>query len=63
MPTFQTAPSRRDCEPSVAQTPHTSGMLAALADGSVRLLASHMSPRTYWSAVTPNGGEILGPDW
>jgi hypothetical protein len=63
LPTFQTAPARRACNPSVAQTPHNSGMLVALADGSIRALAPHISPRTYWSAVTPNGGEPLGADW
>ena len=50
-------------QPSIAQTPHSAGMLVALADGSVRTLAPSMSPATYWGAVTPNGGEALGSDW
>ncbi len=61
--TFQVAPSLKDCDSALAQTPHRSGMLAALADGSVRTLAPGMSPTTYWGAVTPAGGEVLGVDW
>lgn len=61
--TFQAAPRVRDCHPGMPQTPHSSGMLTALADGSVRTLAPHMSPRTFWAAVTPKGGEVLGSDW
>jgi type II secretory pathway pseudopilin PulG len=61
--TFQTAPAIRDCDPRLAQSPHRSGMLAALGDGSVRMLSPSMSPATYWAAVTPAGGEVLGLDW
>lgn len=61
--TFQTVPSIRNCNPALAQTPHRSGMLVAMGDGSVRILAPGMSEATYWAAVTPAGGEILGPDW
>ena len=34
-----------------------------LADGSLRTLAPSMSGATWWAAVTPTGGEVLGPDW
>ncbi len=61
--TFQTAPRLADCDPRLAQTPHYSGMLVTLADGSVRTLAPGMSPATYWGAVTPADGEVLGNDW
>src|SRR5260221_8935668 len=61
--TFQTRPSLKDCDPRIAQTPHSGGMLVALADGSVRTLATGMSETTFWAAVTPNGGEVLGTDW
>lgn len=62
--TFQVAPSGDTlCNPSIAQTPHPGGMIAALADGSVRILSRGMSRETYWGAVTPAGGEILGDDW
>jgi prepilin-type N-terminal cleavage/methylation domain-containing protein len=63
--TFQIRPLPVDdkCNPRVAQTPHSGGMLAALGDGSVRTLAPGMSQTTYWGAVTPAGGEAPGPDW
>jgi prepilin-type N-terminal cleavage/methylation domain-containing protein len=61
--TFQVAPSLAKCNPYCAQTPHSSGMLVALGDGSVRSIAPGISNSTFWAAVTPNGGEILGGDW
>jgi hypothetical protein len=45
------------------QTPHRIGMFVALLDGSVRRLAPGISPTTFWAAVTPAGGEVLGSDW
>ena len=45
------------------QTPHRIGMLVALVDGSVRQIAPGISPTTFWAAVTPAGGEVLGSDW
>jgi len=38
-------------------------MLVALADGSVRTIAPSISAVTFWAAVTPAGGEMLGADW
>lgn len=61
--TFQTRPRLQDCNPSIPQTPHASGILVALGDGSVRTLSPRISPATFWSAVTPSGGETLGNDW
>jgi prepilin-type processing-associated H-X9-DG protein len=70
--TFQVRPSPNHdlkpgtpgrCDPWQAQTPHPGGMLVAMADGSVRVLSPSMSEKTYWSAITPSGGETLGSDW
>jgi prepilin-type N-terminal cleavage/methylation domain-containing protein len=62
--TFQAAPSRSDvCDPSIPQTPHPGGMLVAVADGSVRVLARGIAPQVFWGAVTPAAGEILGDGW
>jgi hypothetical protein len=62
--TFQVAPRPGpDCNVHMAQTPHRSGMLVALADGSGRQLSPTISPATYWGAITPARGEILGNDW
>ncbi len=56
-------PAAGECDWSVPQTPHASGMPVALADGSVRVLAPSISIETFWAAVTPAGGEVLGGDW
>jgi prepilin-type N-terminal cleavage/methylation domain-containing protein len=61
--TFQTQPAIAQCNPRVAQTPHSSGMLVALGDGSVRTVAPNISPTTFWAAVTPAANDILGADW
>lgn len=61
--TFQVAPRLADCDPGLAQGPHSGGMLAGLADGSVRILSAGMSEEAYWGAVTPAGGEVLPSDW
>ena len=74
--TFQTAPIVRsatvapshpppagECDPSLMSTPHRGGMLVAPADGSCRSISPRISPETFWAAVTPDGGEVLGGDW
>jgi prepilin-type N-terminal cleavage/methylation domain-containing protein len=61
--TFQVAPRPDDCYWVVPQTPHPSGMLVALVDGGVRQLSPGMSPFTFWSAVTPASGDVLGSEW
>jgi type II secretory pathway pseudopilin PulG len=62
--TFQVAPSPfgTGCFPLVAQTPHRAGMLAAMLDGSCRMIAPNVASSVYWAAVTPAGGENL-VDW
>jgi prepilin-type N-terminal cleavage/methylation domain-containing protein len=61
--TFQCAAPIDACNPKIAQSPHASGMLAALVDGSVRSLAPSMQATTYWALVTPASGELVGDDW
>jgi prepilin-type N-terminal cleavage/methylation domain-containing protein len=60
---FQVQPVQGNCDPSRASTAHTGGIQAALADGSVRGLSAGISGTTWWAALTPAGGEVLGPDW
>jgi prepilin-type N-terminal cleavage/methylation domain-containing protein len=48
---------------NVAISPHPVGINAALGDGSVRFVAQSISPNTWWYALTPAGGEVLGSDW
>lgn len=60
---FQPRPFRGNCDPTRAATAHSGGILVGLTDGSVRTLAPSMSGATWWAAVTPEGGEVLGSDW
>ncbi len=60
---FQAAPKSGTCDFTLPQTPHASGMMVALGDGSVRSVSPGISQLTFWSAVTPFGGEVLGSDW
>jgi len=59
----QPTPFLGNCDPTRASTPHAGGIQVGLADGSVRTLAQGMSGETWWAAVTPRGGEVLGSDW
>jgi prepilin-type N-terminal cleavage/methylation domain-containing protein/prepilin-type processing-associated H-X9-DG protein len=61
-PTPYTGPSSR-CDPTLANSPHVGGINVGMWDGSVRFLAQGISPTTWWWACTPQGGEVLGPDW
>jgi prepilin-type N-terminal cleavage/methylation domain-containing protein len=60
---FQVMPTQAQCDHYRASTGHTAGMEVCLADGSVRTLSQSISPQTYWAACTPDGNEVLGPDW
>jgi hypothetical protein len=61
---FQVMPTPpNNCNVYLAQTPHPGGMQTALADGSVRTVSGSISGATWWAAVTPSRGEVLGSDW
>jgi hypothetical protein len=47
----------------LATSPHTAIINAGLADGSVRSIAASITGNTWWAAITPAGGEVLGSDW
>ena len=52
------------CAPGYApSTGHTGGIMVAMYDGSVRLVAQGTSLTTWWAAITPQNGDLLGPDW
>jgi hypothetical protein len=55
---FQIHPREENCDPTRASTSHA-GIQVGLADGSVRGLSPNMSGKTWWAAVTPNGGEVV----
>ncbi len=61
---FQARPSHtRDCESWRAQSPHAGGIFVCLADGSVRLIASAITPATWARACDPRDGLPIGNDW
>jgi hypothetical protein len=59
----QPSPFLGNCVPYKAATAHSGGILVGLTDGSVRTLAPSISGTTWWAALTPSEGEVLGSDW
>jgi prepilin-type N-terminal cleavage/methylation domain-containing protein len=47
----------------MAETAHTGGIICGMGDGSVRVVSNAVSGTTWWYAMTPAGGEVLGSDW
>ncbi len=58
---FQVAPVQ--CRPDVLTSPHSSGMVAGIGDGSVRVFSSSISTTTWKNACNPIDGAVLGGDW
>ncbi|MBX9582660.1 MAG: prepilin-type cleavage/methylation domain-containing protein, partial [Gemmataceae bacterium] len=60
--TFQVRPPLENCNPLIPQTPHESGLLTALMDGSVRSVGPGIAEHVFWGHVTPAGGEVVTLD-
>jgi prepilin-type N-terminal cleavage/methylation domain-containing protein len=60
---FQVDPTEALCNSCMPQGPHTAAMNVTMGDASVRSVAPAVSFTTWWAAVTPQGGEVLGGDW
>ena len=63
---FQVQPNWKvggNCDFRLASTPRAGGIVVALGDGSVRNIAPGITGDTWWAAMTPTGGEVLGDDW
>jgi prepilin-type N-terminal cleavage/methylation domain-containing protein len=60
---FQFTPTWQQIDRYRTSTAHTAGMQVGLFDGSVRNLSPGIDPNTWWAAVTPDAGDLLGPDW
>jgi|SRR5262245_6597026 len=58
--TFQLAPKVMESDATMPQTPHSGGILVGMMDGSVRTIGKGVRDEVFWSAVTPNGGEVSG---
>jgi hypothetical protein len=68
--TFQVRPSpgyssnpANQCDGSVPQGLSTGGIQVLLGDASVRTCNQGISSKTWFAALTPDGGEVLGSDW
>jgi prepilin-type N-terminal cleavage/methylation domain-containing protein len=48
---------------ALPSTGHTGGIMVGMGDGSVHLVAQGTSTNTWWNAMTPAGGDLLGSDW
>lgn len=51
------------CAPTLAQTPHSSGMLISLGDGSVRGVQASISRETWRRVCAPQDGGVSTGDW
>jgi prepilin-type N-terminal cleavage/methylation domain-containing protein len=61
--TPQLQPLVSACNASNVQALDAGGALVGLADGSVRLVSPGISGTTWFAAMFPNDGLVLGPDW
>jgi len=52
-----------NCDDALPETGHPGGINVGMGDGSVRFVGQGISGITWWSAITPNGGEVLASDW
>lgn len=53
----------RSCDGSRASSYHSGVINVGLGDGSVRVVSSGVSAQTWWAALTPAAGDVLGSDW
>ena len=49
-------------DPTLCQSYHTV-MNIGLMDGSVRQITASLTLKTWTNALTPDDGQVLGPDW
>ena len=59
----QANPTQADCVKGLSQSMHPGVVLIALADGSVRTVATSITPTTWARALQPADGEKMGEDW
>jgi prepilin-type N-terminal cleavage/methylation domain-containing protein len=51
------------CDGGRASTKHTGGIVTGMGDGSVRTVGRGVQPATWWAAMTPDAGDVLGSNW
>jgi prepilin-type N-terminal cleavage/methylation domain-containing protein len=60
---FQVQPNPRNCDPTLASSPHPGGINAHFLDGSVHFLSSGISGQIWWALCTPAAGEVVSGDY
>ena len=60
---FQIAPKQEDCDPRLPQSFHDSQIMIGMCDGSVRMAAAGVSPRTWHLLCDPADGNPLENDF
>jgi len=60
---FQVQPTTATCNPKLASTPHAGVILVGLGDGSIRGVSGSITLPTWWAAIDPADGSVLGSDW
>jgi prepilin-type processing-associated H-X9-DG protein len=63
IPSYNTAPAPYTNMRRLIYSPHPGGINVTLGDGSVRFVSGSIQPNTWWSALTPAGGEVIPSDW
>jgi prepilin-type N-terminal cleavage/methylation domain-containing protein len=58
--TFQVMPRVEEADGRLPQATQRMGLKAGMVDGSVRTYSPSVSPKVFWAAITPRGGEIVG---
>jgi prepilin-type N-terminal cleavage/methylation domain-containing protein len=56
-------PYQTACNPTRAASPHTGGITVGMGDGSVRFVTQGCSGTSWWAAVTPSTGDLVGSDF
>jgi prepilin-type N-terminal cleavage/methylation domain-containing protein len=59
----QVKPSIAACNPYNVQGFTIAGCQVSMCDGSVRTVSPEVSSSTWYAAIWPNDGLVLGPDW
>ena len=59
----QLAPKVADCDLARVSSPHSSGAIVGMTDGSTRIVTSSVVASTWMSALMPADGVPLGSDW
>jgi prepilin-type N-terminal cleavage/methylation domain-containing protein len=59
----QNRPTVANCSPYNLQSFSTSGCQVSMCDGSVRTVTTAISSTTWFAAIWPDDGQVLGVDW